>query len=435
VKCKNHETKNEKLHELKFEDLQACGCERCQPAAEQKELDNLRAWKQQDDSEKAASQRAEQIAQEIIDKNKEVDDEIGTKVNDIVNQKLEENGVNLNNKYTRRLVEQKMHFDNKNVYASPAYGRQSLSPQMKSFVHWAKTGEAVDRKAMGGGTDIAGGYLVPEEFRAEVIRKLKPLTVVRRAGARAITMNSDTLDIPVVSANGSGSWIGENTTYAESEPTLDNVRLTPFKYARLVRASYEMMEDSAIDVANLLSDIFAEDFSAAEDAAFINGAGTDRPTGINQASLGSIAASSSLADDIVKLVYTLARQYRSGSAFMLRGEVIQLVRLLKDGNGRYLWQDGLQEGEPPRLLGYPVYESNDLPEYDLDGSGTGTAMGSDVLFGNPRYYYIGDRQGLRLDRSQDRYFELGQIAFRSDLRTDGKVALTDAFKKLTGVAH
>lgn len=438
TKCKNAEVKAEKLHEMKLEDLRACNCGRCSGAADTKELDELRVFRQEQELKEAAKQQAKELAAEIIATGKTVDNELKGMVNDLVKEELQKAGMDLSTPI-QRIVEKKMQFD---VSSAPRvngqYGRQQMSPQMKNFVHWAKTGEVLERKVLNEGAAGAGGILVPEEFRAEVIRKLAVLTVMRRAGARAIPMGGDSLTFPVLQASGSGAWTAENTAFHEEDPTLGDVTLTPHKYTRLVRTSTELLEDSAIDVASLLSDIFAEDFVAAEDLTFINGTGAGQPTGLYRAAVRTLASTGTTTDaliaDLTRTIYSVPRRYRQGSVWFIPGSLIETIALMRDTTGKPIWIGGnIQDGEPARLLGYPVFETDEPLDYDLDGAGAGTALGNDIVFGNPRYYYIGDRQQMRLDRSTERYFELGQVAFRADMRVDGKVALTDPFAKLTGV--
>jgi HK97 family phage major capsid protein len=446
MKCKFEKLEQKDLFKKSITELQECGCPRCEAVAKELELDELRRYKQEQEALKAAEEQAAKIAEEIINKSKEVENEIEEKVASIVEQKLNEAGVNLSNKYTRRLIEQKMHYDammNKNVYANTRYGREVLSPEMKAFVHWAKTGQLLDQKAaLVGTTDANGGYLVPTEFYNEVIRKMEPLTVVRRSGARVITMSRDKMDIPVVDSKGAGAWRGtaQGQQYTQSEPTFSNITLEPKKYDRLVLASYEMLEDSAVNVAELLAELIAEDFALAEDDAFIAGDGTNAPEGIdtnaNVAIKNLATAGAVTAQDIVGLVYSLPRQYRNGAVWYIHDSVIAKLRLLQDGAGQYIWTDGnFTNGEPPRLLGYPVFPTNAHELTDWDDAGAGTGSGSRIIFGNPRYYYIGDRQGFRLRRSTERYFETGQVAFAADRRVDGKVALPEAFVKSSAVQH
>jgi HK97 family phage major capsid protein len=435
------------LFQLSRKELQeaaSMGDTRCEHVEKELELDDLRKFKQEKDALEAAEKKAEEIANEIIDKNKEVDSEIEEKVNNLVEEKLKEGGVNLGNKYARRLIEQKMHYDqvsaNKSVYANTQYGREVLSPEVKSFVDWAKTGKIDQKAALVGTTDANGGYLVPQEFHNEILRKMKDFVVVRTAGAKTISMSRDSMAIPTVESNGSGGWRGkaQGQAYTQSEPTFGEIVLEPKKYDRLALSSYEMLEDEAVNVADLLSDIFAEDFSEAEDDAFIAGAGVDDPEGIDtNANISSVALGTEFtisAQDVYNIIYALKRKYRSRGAWFIHDQVVAKLRGLKS-NGAFLWTDGnLANGEPNRLGGYPVYTSEALLQADVD-SGTPTAPGSNLIFGAPRYYYIGDRQGFRLRRSAERYFETGQVAFAGDLRVDGKVALPEAFVKSAPVKH
>lgn len=385
-------------------------------------------------TEPEAQPEAKQVTNEILEAGKAINADLKGMISQIIKDELAAQ--------QPPAPEKKMQFatDAKNVFINPQHGREQLSPEMKAFIHWTRTGEVTDRKALGGiATPAAGGYLVPEEFRSEIIRKMTPLTVMRRAGARQFTISGGDTVIPVLQTNGAGGWVAENTAYTESDPVFNEINLRPSKYTRLVKASYEMLEDSAINVAGLLSDIFAEDFAAAEDAAFIAGNGTGKPTGLFTASLTSTAAvitsDATLADSIIKLVYALPRQYRAGAVFFVHGSAIAKIRTLKNTQGAYLWEPSLKAGEPDRLLGYPVYESVDIAVNPDVDPGAPTSPGSDIVFGHPKHYYIADRQGMILERSNERFFELGQVAFRSDMRVDGKVALADGFRKLTGFMH
>jgi HK97 family phage major capsid protein len=331
----------------------------------------------------------------------------------------------------------------RNVYANTKYGRESLSPEMKSFIHWAKTGEVERKAALTGGVDANGGYLVPEEFSNEVVRKMKNIVVVRSAGARVLTIGSDKINVPVVSSEGAGGWMAATTqgsAYTQSEPTFSEVELTPHKYNRIALVSYEMLEDSFLNVADLLADIFAEDFASAEDKAFIAGTGTGQPEGMdtnaNVVSVGLGTTFALTAADIFNIVYSLPRKYRNGACWFIHDAVVAKIRQFEDGSGQYIWTEGnLVNGEPPRLAGYPVYTSDALLKTDVDGGAAGNQPGSNLIFGNPRYYYIADRQGFRLQRSTERYFDTGQVAFRADKRVDGKIALAEAFVKSAPVKH
>ena len=101
---------------------------------------------------------------------------------------------------------------------------------------------------------------------------------------------------------------------------------------------------------------------------------------------------------------------------------IAAVRKLKGTDGQYLWQKALHEGDHETLLGKPIFTSPFVPEI---GAGNKVAA-----FGNFKFYWIGDRQGITFKRLNERYADSGQIGFLATKRLDGKLILPEAIKVL-----
>ena len=98
------------------------------------------------------------------------------------------------------------------------------------------------------------------------------------------------------------------------------------------------------------------------------------------------------------------------------------MRKLKDGTGQYLWQPALHEGSFDTLLGKRIFVSPYMPEI---ASGAKT-----VAFGDFKFYWIGDRQGITFRRLNELYAENGQVGFIASKRVDGKLILPEAIKVL-----
>lgn len=98
-----------------------------------------------------------------------------------------------------------------------------------------------------------------------------------------------------------------------------------------------------------------------------NGTGVCQPFGLlaseGGAEIGVTAASATdiTADELIDLVYSLKRPYRKNTKFICNDRTMAAIRKLTDKNGRYLWQDSVQAGEPDRLLGYEVHTSPYFP--------------------------------------------------------------------------
>lgn len=98
------------------------------------------------------------------------------------------------------------------------------------------------------------------------------------------------------------------------------------------------------------------------------------------------------------------------------------IRKLKDGNGNYIWQPSVREGEPDRILNRPYRTSIYVPEL---------AAGNRVMaFGDYSYYWIADRQGRSFKRLNELFATTGQVGFLASERVDGKLILSEAVKTL-----
>ena len=107
---------------------------------------------------------------------------------------------------------------------------------------------------------------------------------------------------------------------------------------------------------------------------------------------------------------------------MMNDSTAKLIRKLKDGDSQYLWQPGLQAGQPDVLLGRPVVVSSAMP--------AATTGLKSVVFGDLSYYTIADRANTAVQRLNELYAANGQIGFRAFKRTEGKVTLSSAIKHL-----
>lgn len=93
-----------------------------------------------------------------------------------------------------------------------------------------------------------------------------------------------------------------------------------------------------------------------------------------------------VANDLITLAYSLKRPYHKNAVFLVNDSALTAIRKLKDTNQAYMWQPSYQVGEPDRLLGYPAYTSEYMPNI---------ASGKvPVLFGDFSKYFIGQRGQL-----------------------------------------
>ena len=276
------------------------------------------------------------------------------------------------------------------------------------------------------GTDTEGGFLVPDEYERTLIQALEEENKLRSL-CKVIRTSSGDRKIPLVASHGTASWVDEEGLIPESDDAFGQISLGAHKVASIIKVSDELLQDSVFDVESYIANEFARRVGDAEEAAFINGDGAGKPMGLlhstNGAAAGVTAASATAftADELIDLVYSLKAPYRKHALFLFNDQTIKAVRKLKDGNGQFLWQPGLN-GQPDTLLGYRYETSYHMP---LIGAGA-----KPILFGDFSSYWIADREGRSIQRLNELYAATGQIGFRVTQRLDGRLVQQEGMKCL-----
>ena len=276
------------------------------------------------------------------------------------------------------------------------------------------------------GTDTEGGYLVPDEYEHTLVQALQEENKLRSL-CKVIHTSFGDRKIPLVTGRGSASWIDEEGAIPETNGSFGQISLGAHKIGAIIKVSEELLQDSVFDVEGYIANEFATLVGDAEEAAFINGDGAGKPIGLlhntNGAATGVTAASATTftADELIDLVYSLKAPYRKHARFLFNDQTIKAVRKLKDGNGQFLWQPGLN-GQPDTLLGYRYETSYHMP---LIGAGA-----KPILFGDFSSYWIADREGRSIQRLNELYAATGQIGFRVTQRLDARLVQQEGMKCL-----
>lgn len=274
------------------------------------------------------------------------------------------------------------------------------------------------------GTTTAGGYATETLFDHNLVEKLVNVNVMRQIAS--VDQSASDKKIVIENAIGSADWTAEAATATNDngadDDSFSQVSLSSYKLTRIVKASEELLQDNFFSIEAWLVRKFANAFGIAEEAAFVNGAGTTKPLGVvRSASAGVTAAlhADIAADELLGLFHSLKRAYRANGSFLMADSTALLIRRKKDTTGQYIWQQGLQAGKPDVLLGKPVYISDSMPTADNAGNKA-------VLFGDFSYYQILDRTPRSFTRLNELYAANGQVGFRGVERTDGKLTLAEA---------
>ena len=298
---------------------------------------------------------------------------------------------------------------------------------------------ALESKALSATSDPDGGYVVPPELEAVINRSLVNISPIRAiAGIRQVS--SSVYKRPYSIAGLDTGWVGETAARPQGvTPTLASTVFNTMELYAMPAATSTLLDDAAVNVDQWLATEVQIAFAMQEGKAFVSGDGIAKPKGFLSydtvantsyvwGKLGTLSTgvagsfpTSAPSDKLIDLIYSVKAGYRPGSHFVMNRATQSAVRKFKDSLGEYLWQPSYQPGVMATLLGYPVAESEDMPDI-APGS-------SSIAFGDfSRGYLIIDRVGIRVLR--DPYSAKPYVLFYTTKRVGGGVADFDAIKLL-----
>jgi HK97 family phage major capsid protein len=297
----------------------------------------------------------------------------------------------------------------------------------KSAERWVKE---YYKRAYAEGTNVTGGFLVPDELARAIINLREEYGVFRRE-CNVVPMASDSISWPRRLTGQTAYFVGEAASITESTGSFDSFTLTTKKLGVLTRMSREVAEDAVINLADWIANEIAYQFAYKEDLCGFTGDGTSTYGGIRGITTKIIDGTHSAgcidcataghdkipevdADDILGLMGALPQYVREPKFFcskVFKSLVFDALKVAGGGNT----VTNLQGVVGDNFLGYPVVVSQVLP------ASASTDYNNKVmcLFGDLRMAAtLGDRSGIDILRSDERYMEYDQVGIRGVERFD-----------------
>jgi HK97 family phage major capsid protein len=323
----------------------------------------------------------------------------------------------------------------------------------KAFFSWVRKGSremahddlktlkealAPERKALVG--DTTGAYLIPEDLEAEILRAVPQINTIRNY-CRVRPTSRDKVAVRSLTEVSVG-WGKLETGTSITESTLTPSRDTIYveDLYGLTKIGEDELDDTDANLQGIIADSFSVAIANEEAKRFAIGRGHttySEPDGVavDATIIASYkrnltTADTMIPDDVIKTMYSLGSQYKTGSVLLMNKVDELALRVYRpavaDGYyGPYLWQPSLTAGQPNNFDGFPVINQDDM-HYAADA-----VAGVNVVFGNFRQgYMILERKGMMLQRLNELYAESGLVGFKMHRRVGGGVIRPAAFYAL-----
>ncbi|WP_069885272.1 phage major capsid protein [Streptomyces luteocolor] len=274
----------------------------------------------------------------------------------------------------------------------------------------------------------AGGYFIPTDTLNKITEVMKAYGGLLGAANVITTASGNPLNWPTNDDTGNvGAILAENSQVTEQDFTLGQKSLGAYTYtSKLVRLSLQLLQDDVFGVEAWLTRKLGERIGRAVAAHLATGTGASQPEGLfTNATTGKTGAAGQVTsvtyDDLIDLQHSIDPAYRAGAQWAMSDSALKVVRKLKDGQGRPLWEPSVQAGVPSSLLGQGVLIDNGIP--------APAASAKSIGYGDINSAYV-VRQvaGGQMMRLDERYADYLQVGFLGFLRLDAKPDDGSAFR-------
>jgi HK97 family phage major capsid protein len=213
-----------------------------------------------------------------------------------------------------------------------------------------------------------GGYAVDSELSAEIRHLVTQYGVARRE-MFAVALSKNSYDANALATDVSVSWVDEGAVIPSTQIVLDQEELKLKKLAAIVAITRELLEDQEVDLFSFIATRVAEGFAKAEDLAFFTGDGSGTFGGftglLENASVVDVEVfdgTDITAENIYALIDALPQGAHANAKFYFNRTWLSKIRLIKDGDGRYIYLNPLEVSGVPTLAGYPAVLVEAMPD-------------------------------------------------------------------------
>ena len=314
-------------------------------------------------------------------------------------------------------------------------GKESITAEQRSLLERRDINEGGNQLGHIG-TYSGMGFFVPTGFRDAVEQATKWFAPLMEEGVFTILNTSSGAALPMPVSNDTAqaaTIVSEAGSVSESDTTSAHVLLSSYKLSSgLVKASVELIQDSAFDISDYLAKRFGERYGRGLEGYLTNGTGGGtQPTGLlpaiqasgvtpvtaggsSESTGGAQTGANSIGySDLVNLEHSVDPSYRRNAKYMFHDLTLASIKKIIDKFGRPLWAPGISVSEPDTINGYEYVINQSMPQIG--------ASNVTVAFGDMSKFIVRKVAALEVQRLNELFAQTGQVGFISFARVDSNL--------------
>lgn len=277
-------------------------------------------------------------------------------------------------------------------------------------------------------TKGSNGTIVPTTIANKIIMTAYNMSPILDKATKYNTKGN--LEIPVYGANnGTDITVSYNEDFqelVEKAGKFSSVTLTDYLIGALAKIGNSLVNNTDIDLVNVVINIIAEYVKLFLEGEVLNGT-TGKITGCSDIPASQTVESEVAGvisyDDLVKVKNKVIQSFRKGSIWVMNQDTQTVIETMKDGNDRPIFVPDPTGEFDGMVLGYPVYVSD-----NKEGIAEGK---SPITFGNFSGIALKTSKSLEIQVLREKYATQHATGVVAWLECDAKIEHLQKLSKLT----
>lgn len=261
------------------------------------------------------------------------------------------------------------------------------------------------------------GAIIPTTIADRIIKEVKDRSpILERATVYYV---GGVLKVPVWGngEDGKGILVGYSEEFkaiTDSAGKFTSVDLTGFMVSALTLVGRKLKNNAAFNVVDFVVTQMAEEIALFVEGELLNGTAGKISGALSTTNVHTAAAATAItADELIDLQAKVKQIYQKDACWIMNPDTYTALKKLKDKNERYLLQDDITGEFPYRMLGKPVFLSDNMPKM--------TTGNKAILYGDMKGLSVKISDNLEIQILREKYAELSALGVISWMELDAKV--------------